>query len=64
MNKKAYIQPSTIVVLMNYSQHILTGSTDLSGFSGDGNIGLPSDGGSGEGIVVNSRRGGLWDDED
>ena len=62
MNKKAYIQPIIEICRLCNSSSILAGSTPLSDFTGNGNVNLPNNEGSGEGIDVEARAAEFFDD--
>lgn len=62
MDKKAYIQPIIEISRLGNSSSILAGSTPLSDFTGNGDIYVPDDEISGEGIDVEARAAEFFDD--
>ena len=62
MNKKAYIQPIIKISRIYSDSSILVGSTPLSDFTGKGDIYVPDDEISGEGIDVEARAAEFFDD--
>ena len=62
MNKKAYVQPIIEISRIYSDSSILVGSTPLSDFTGNGNVNLPNNEGSGEGINAEARAAEFFDD--
>lgn len=52
--KKTYINPDIKVVMINTSNHVLTGSQNM-GYQGDY---------ASEEVIIGSRRGTIWDDDE